>query len=68
MRYPNGKGEDKIIENNGGQAVFDKYEQNVLAKKDDFAEAILHDKIQISAQSWENFRPIFDKIKKIGEL
>lgn len=68
LRYPNGKGEDKIIENNGGQAVFDKYEQNVLAKKDDFAEAILHDKIQISAQSWENFRPIFDKIKKIGEL
>jgi hypothetical protein len=68
LRYPNGKGEDKIIENNGGQAVFDKDEQNVLAKKDDFAEAILHDKIQISAQSWENFRPIFDKIKKIGEL
>lgn len=65
---PDGKGKDKIIENNGGQAVFDKGEKNVLAKKNDFAEAILHDKIQISDESWENFRPIFDKIKVICEL
>lgn len=68
LKKIDGKGNDKIIENNGGQAVFDIDDQNVLAKKDDFAESILHDKIQISVQSWENFRPIFDKIKRICEL
>lgn len=72
LKHRKGNGEDKIIENNGDQAVFkienNKEGQNVLAKKNDFAEAILHDKIQISVQSWENFRPIFDKIKRICEL
>lgn len=68
LKLPAGKGKDKIIENNGKQAVFDKNEQNVLAKKDDFAEAILHDKISISKESWENFRPIFNKIIKICDL
>lgn len=68
LQKPDGKGQDKIIENNGGQAVFDNDDHNVLAKKDDFAESILHDKISISNESWENFRPIFYKIKKICEL
>lgn len=68
LKLPDGKGKDKIIENNGNQAVLDKDEKNVLAKKNDFAEAILHDKIPIDNKSWENFRPIFDKIKKICEL
>ena len=68
LSKPDGKRKDKVIEDNGTQAVLHKEDQNVLAKKDDFAEAILHDKIQISVQSWENFKPIFDKIKKICEL
>lgn len=33
LSKPDGKGKDKIIENNGSQAVFDKDDQNVLAKK-----------------------------------
>ena len=62
---PKGKGEDKIIENNGGQAVYDSDENNHLAKKDDFAEAVVHDRIIISNQSWQNFMPIFETIGEI---
>lgn len=65
LALPKGKGEDKIIENNGGQAVYDNDENNYLAKKDDFAEAILHDKISISDESWRNFTPIFELIREI---
>ena len=60
-----GRGEDKILENNGKQAVYDNFENNHLAKKDDFAEAIINDKISISDNSWNNFRPIFDLIQQI---
>lgn len=60
-----GKGEDKVIENNGGQAVYDEEDNNCLAKKDDFAEAIKNDKIVISDESWRNFIPIFDTIREI---
>ena len=60
-----GRGVDKIIENNGGQSVYDKSENNYLAKKDDFAEAIKNDKINISNESWNNFNPIFDTIRDI---
>ena len=65
MATPKGKGEDKILENNGGQAVYDKDDNNHLAKKDEFAEAIKNDKIQISTDSWNNFNPIFDTIRDI---
>jgi len=60
-----GLGKDKIVENNGGQAVFDKDFNNHLAKKEDFAEAIVNDQIAISQQSWENFRPTIDIINRI---
>lgn len=65
LNKPDGKGKDKIIENNGGQAVYDNTDTNVLAKKDDFANAILNDEIIICKESWENFRSIFDKIRTI---
>ncbi len=62
------RGEDKIVENNGGQAVHDKSGKNYLAKKDEFAEAIMNDKIAISLDSWNNFIPIFDIIRDILKL
>lgn len=60
-----GIGIDKIIENNGGQAVFDNEFVNHLAKKDEFANAIMNGDIVISPESWENFRPLFDIINEI---
>lgn len=65
LALPKGKGEDKILENNGGQAVYDDDDNNHLAKKDEFAEAIKNDKISISNDSWNNFIPIFDNIRDI---
>ena len=65
LALPKGKGEDKVIENNGGQAVYDDNDNNHLAKKDDFAEAIVNDKVAISAESWNNFMPIFETIRTI---
>ena len=65
LALPKGRGEDKIIENNGGQAVYDNDENNHLAKKDDFAEAIAHDRISIGDESWQNFTPIFELIREI---
>lgn len=62
------QGKHKIIENNGGQAVYDNSDQNILAKKSDFAEAINNDQIQISQESWNNFKHIFDKIDAIINL
>ncbi len=54
---------NKIVENNSWQAVYDINENNLLAKKDDFADAIIDNIITISDQSWENFRHIFDIIE-----
>ena len=65
LALPKGCGCDKIIENNGGQAVFDNSDINHLAKKDEFAEAIINDQIEISQESWENFRPTIDLINQI---
>lgn len=65
LALPKGCGCDKIIENNGGQAVFDNEDVNHLAKKEEFAEAIVNDQITISQQSWENFRPTIDLINQI---
>lgn len=61
----NGAGEDRIIENNGGQAVYDDKFKNYLGKKDAFAEAICNDNIEISQESWENFKPIIELIQNI---
>ena len=58
----------KIVENNGGQAVYDLNDNNILAKKSDFAEAIKNDQIAISQNSWDNFKHIFDKIQTIINL
>lgn len=60
-----GLGKDKIVENNGGQAVYDKDFNNHLAKKEEFVEAIVNDQIEISQESWENFRPTIDLIIQI---
>ena len=68
MSKPDGKGIDKILENNGGQAVYDENDNNILAKKDDFANAVVSGHLKISDESWENFRPILEKIKKLSEL
>ena len=62
------RGKFKIVENTGGQAVLNIAEENVLAKKSDFAEAIMNDKIQISQESWYNFKHIFEKIEMILNL
>ena len=59
------RGKHKIVENNGGQAVYNENEDNLLAKKDDFANAILNDEIEISAESWNNFNAVFEIIKQI---
>lgn len=65
LRIPKGKGEDKILENNGGQAVYDKDDNNYLAKKDEFVEAIKSGFIHISDESWNHFKPIFDLMSEI---
>lgn len=59
------RGKHKIVENNGGQAVYNEQEENILAKKDDFANAISADEIEISEESWNNFKPIFETIRSI---
>lgn len=65
LSKPNGKGEDKILENNGGQAVYDDNDNNCLAKKDEFAEAIKNGSIHISEESWNHFKPIFELMSEI---
>lgn len=65
LHKPSGLGQDRIIENNGGQAVYDREGNNHLAKKMDFAQAVADGTIEISHDSWENFRHIFDIIKEI---
>ena len=65
LNVPKGKGEDKIIENNGGQAVYDNDDKNHLATKNDFADAIMKEEIIISIESWNNFKPIFEILNKI---
>ncbi len=59
------RGKNKIVENNGGQAVYNEREENILAKKDDFANAIACGEIEISEESWNNFKGIFEIIKQI---
>lgn len=59
------RGKHKIVENNGGQAVYNDQEENILAKKDDFANAISSGEIKISEESWNNFKPIFEIIRSI---
>ena len=59
------RGKHKIVENNGGQAVYNEDEKNILAKKSDFANAISSGEIDISEESWNNFIPIFEKIRQI---
>ena len=65
LKNQSDRGKPKIVENNGGQAVYDLNDNNVLAKKSDFADAIKNDQIQISQESWNNFKHIFEKIETI---
>lgn len=65
LSLPKGCGCDKIVEDNGGQAVYDNDDNNHLAKKEEFAEAVINDQIEISEQSWENFRQTIDLINQI---
>lgn len=66
LSLPGGCGTDKIVENNGGQAVFaDGSDDNILAKKESFTEAVVNDQVSISAESWSNFQPIVDIIQMI---
>ena len=62
---PDGRGKNKVLESNKGQCVKDRDGVNHLAKKDEFAEAILNDKIKISTTSWNNFQLIFNLIRQI---
>lgn len=68
LRNQSDRGKCKIVESNGGQAVYNLAEKNILAKKTDFADAISNDEIQISQESWGNFKHIFDKINTIISL
>ena len=66
LSLPDGCGADRIVENNGGQAVYaDGSDDNILAKKESFAEAVVNDQISISTESWSNFQPIVDIIQMI---
>lgn len=65
LSLPKGRTEYKIIENNGGQAVYDADDNNKLAKKADFAEAVRAERIIISDSSWQNYLPLFDTIRLI---
>lgn len=68
LKNQSDRGKRKIVENNGGQAVLDINENNILAKKVDFANAIKNEDIIISQESWENFQHIFEKIEQIIQL
>ena len=68
LKNQSDRGKRKIVENNGGQAVLDINENNILAKKVDFANAIKNEDIIISQESWENFRHIFEKLEQIIQL
>ena len=62
-----GRGEERVLENNGKQAVRDENKRNFLAKKVEFVQAIETEYIKISSDSWENFRPILENIEKISK-
>ena len=68
LKNQNDRGKSKIVENNGGQAVYDINDNNVLAKKADFADAVKNDQISISQESWDNFKHIFEKLDTIISL
>lgn len=68
LKNQSDRGKRKIVENNGGQAVIDRDDNNILAKKVDFANAIANEDVAISQESWENFRHIFEKIEQIIQL
>ena len=63
------RGKDKIVESTNGQKVVGPDESiNLLATKNSFAEAVSHNRIPISKESWEGFRCIFDIINEILSL
>lgn len=68
LALPGGCGCDRIVENNGGQAVFDNDDINHLAKKEEFAEAVISGAINVCQQSWDNFRPTIEVINQIIAL
>ena len=50
------------------KSFIEKLTNEALEKKDDFAKAVISNYIKISNDSWENFRPILEKIKKLSGL
>lgn len=68
LKNQSDRGKTKVVENNGGQAVYNIEENNILAKKSDFADAVKNNQIHISQDSWDNFKHIFDKIETILNL
>lgn len=57
----NKAGKIKIIDS----AVFNSEGTNIALSKEEFAKSVFLNEIEISAESWENFRHIFKKIEKI---
>ena len=55
----------KILESTSGQGVDGEEGNNLLATKNDFADAIVNEQIEISTESWENFKHIFNTIREI---
>lgn len=50
-----------IIEND----VFDKSSENIALSKNEFSKNIFNWKISVSDESWEKFKPIFEKIENV---
>jgi hypothetical protein len=59
----NKAGKDVIIDEN----VYDQNSQNIALRKEEYAKNIFMRKLPISDQSWENFRPTFNKLSKLIE-
>jgi len=68
LTIPNACGEKKVLESNGKTKVTTSDEGNLLATKNDFADAIMNEDIEISDESWANFQLIFDIIRQIETL
>lgn len=47
------------------EKIYGESDESLALSKNDFANAIFNDKIQIADTSWENFREIFQKIEQI---
>lgn len=65
LSKPDGRTKDKIIDSSKEQKVTNREGKNILATKKYFVEAIEQGRIDVSKESWNNFMPIFERIKQI---